>query len=278
MATRHHAVVSDPAELGAHDHIHWQFDGLDDFNRVAVAFFEEGRRRNERLMYVTDDPGLQALAGLEDVQGLVDRGALQLASVAEVYGADLDFDPGNQLEVFAEALRSALTEGYRGLRVAADNTAFVRGARSVLHRWMQWEYRADRFIAENAVTGLCGFNGREVADADLDELATLHPVISSGHALPGFRLFHDGGAIRVIGSLDGLTAGQLRRVLQQAPPDQDLVLDLSATEFFNHSALIVLGDLAVAGRRIELTEASPAIIKLADLLGPQTTNLRIVAR
>jgi MEDS: MEthanogen/methylotroph, DcmR Sensory domain len=57
-------------------------------------------------------------------------------------------DAAGQQATFAAAFASALAEGYRGIRVAADNTPMVTDGRR-MEAWVRWEITADRFMSEN---------------------------------------------------------------------------------------------------------------------------------
>lgn len=81
-----------------------------------------------------------------------------VASVTEIYGPDRTVAATSQRDTFAAELAEALSEGYTGIRVAADNSSLVDTPER-LQAWLEWEEVADRFMAENPVTGLCAFDG-----------------------------------------------------------------------------------------------------------------------
>lgn len=142
---------------GPTGHIAWGFTGVAQFAARASRFLAAGVERAERLLFIADDP-----RGDQWPRPLLDSGQLQLSSVTEVYGEDGRVDATAQRATFAEALADALTDGYSGIRVAADNTWLASGGR--LDSWMAWERVADRFMAENPVTGLCAFDRARLAD------------------------------------------------------------------------------------------------------------------
>src|SRR5438105_4978428 len=116
---RNQGVRFECIRMRPHDHIGWVFDGQAGFDALAGPFLAEGAVRGERLIYVAADPGLAAAARLAGVLGPHD---VQVASIAEVYGATGIVDAPGQRATFATALAGALAEGYSGIRVAADNT------------------------------------------------------------------------------------------------------------------------------------------------------------
>ncbi len=203
------------------DHIGWTFAGQAGFAELARPFLAEGAARGERLMYVAADPDPAAVAGLPGPP------AIQVASIAEVYGASGLVDAPRQRAIFATALAQAQAEGYSGIRVAADNTPLVTDE-TRLAAWIRWEVVADRFMSENPVTGLCAFDVEKVDVDRLRHLATLHPLSSADSPLPQFRLFADSGQLRAEGHIDSFAVSQFRPALEMLPPRTHVLVDLSA--------------------------------------------------
>ncbi len=151
-------------------HLGWFFHGVHEFEGGATTFLAEGAARGERLMLVADDPRVDLWP-----QSLVERGQLIVASTAEVYGPECLVVAEAQRDTFTAALEDALREGYSGIRVAADNTSLVSGPERQ-EAWTRWEEMADRFMAENPVTGLCGFDRTRSEPAAVAALQQLHAV------------------------------------------------------------------------------------------------------
>jgi MEDS: MEthanogen/methylotroph, DcmR Sensory domain len=206
---RRHGTRFECLRMRPHDHIGWTFAGPAEFAILARPFLAEGAAQGDRLMYVAADPGRAAVAALGDVAG---PGGLQVASIAEVYGPSGIVNAPRQRATFAVALAQALADGYRGIRVAADNTPLVTD-QARLEAWIQWEVVADRFMSEHQVTGLCAFDRTQVNVDRLRHLATLHPLSPAASPVPQFRLFADAGELCVEGEIDSFALSQLRRAL-----------------------------------------------------------------
>lgn len=246
-----------------HDHIGWVFTGFEQFAAIAGPFLAEGVAQGERLMYVAEDPDPATLGHLTD---LVDRDTLQIASIADVYGASGIVDPPSQRATFAEALGQALAEGYSGIRVAADNTSLVLDEER-LEAWIRWEIVADRFMSQNRVIGLCAFN-RERVDVDrLRHLATLHPLFSATSFTPQFRFFTEDTSLIMVGEVDSSAVDQLWVVLANLPPKTDVVIDLAKATFMSHRVLSGLGLLSDTGVDVTIRGESGAIRDLREIVG-----------
>jgi hypothetical protein len=222
------------------DHIGWAFTGRAEFAALARPFLAEGAARGERLLYVAADPELADLAGLASPD------ALQVASIAEVYGASGIVDVNSQRATFAAALAEALAAGYGGIRVAADNTPLVTDE-ARLAAWIRWEVVADRFMSENQVTGLCAFDRAQIDVGRLRHLTTLHPMSTAAEPVPQFRLYAEAGDLRVEGEIDSLVVSQLRLALGALPPRTGVLVDLSAATLRGRHALAGLAYLSEGG-------------------------------
>jgi hypothetical protein len=146
----------------------WGFDNLAEFEAQTTRYLAGGIPRNERLMFVADDPKPGQWPAT-----VVDSGQLVIASTTEVYGADRIVDPLAQRATFHRELVAAVTDGYTGIRVAADNSSLVAGHDRIF-AWMEWEAVGDEFMANHPVSGLCAFDRSRVEPATLRQLLDAH--------------------------------------------------------------------------------------------------------
>lgn len=221
---RSHGTCVELVWLRPHDHIGWVFDDAEEFASVAEPFLKEGLELGERLLFVAGDPTLEPYASLASS---FDPAILEVASIADVYGQSGFVDAYGQRNTFATVLAQALADGYNGIRVAADNSALVQTPER-LKSWIRWELVADRFMAENPVTGLCGFDRTAVNVDTLRHLVTLHPLSSASEPMPQFRLFVDNSTgLQMQGDVDTFAMQQLRLALDVVPEGTPLAVNLN---------------------------------------------------
>ncbi|HSZ40756.1 MAG TPA: MEDS domain-containing protein [Trebonia sp.] len=256
---RNHGSRFECLRMRPHDHIGWVFSGPAAFDELAEPFLAEGAARGELLMYVTGSPSPATVSRLRDRHG--DR-AVQAASTSEVYGESGIVNAAAQRMAFASVLADALAAGFSGIRVAADNTPLVADELR-LAAWIRWEHTADRFMAENAVTGLCAFDGRRVDVNRLRHLATLHPLSSSAEPEPQFRMFAHDGDLWLEGQIDSFAVGELPLALAVLPPRTGILIDLSAAAFVSRAPLARLRRLADTGVTVTIRGDEAAMTALA---------------
>lgn len=273
---RRSLITSDPTVLGAHDHVAWCGDGPAAFERVAVAAFTAAVARGERLLFVAADPDPARLARLEGWRDLVDDGTLLPTPASEAYAASGDL--AAQRAQFEGLLDQALADGYSGLCVAADNSTPAAAPQADFASWLAWEAVADRLQACRPINGICFFDTTQVPASRLSDVATLHPVLCADIEEPSFRLFFDNGVLRLTGELDSFSAPQIQRILRCAPLLTQPPLDISALEFIDHQALLVLDAAARSHRdegRWRLCGAPPVVRRVWELLDVADPGLEV---
>jgi len=151
-------------------HVGWAFRGVAEYEATATRYLADGAAGNERLMFVADDPDPARWP-----RHLLERGALMIASTADIYGADRVVDPPVQRELFVAALADAIKEGYAGMRVAADNTSLV-GHTHAARAWTEWEHMGNALIECNPVNAICCFDTTRAAPETLEAIIGVHPA------------------------------------------------------------------------------------------------------
>jgi hypothetical protein len=241
-----------------HDHIAWIFSGPSEFAALATPYLAEGAQLGEKVMYVAEVPDRTVLRSLERQ---VRPQALQVASVAEIYGASGIVHPPAQRATYAALLADALQAGYSGLRVVADNTSLVADEER-FRAWIRWELVADRLIAETQMTALCAFNQQKVDVDRLRHLATIHPMSSTASPVPQFRLFSEAHNLYIEGELDSFAVTQLWLALDNLPPSTGVVIDLASVTIMSRSVIAGLRELPAKGVSVTIRGCSMALDEL----------------
>ncbi len=233
----------------------WVFTGSSEFAALAAPFLAEGASLGERLMYVADDPDPADVAGLASIAG---PGALQVTSIAGVYGAGRLVDPQGQRATYAAAVDDALAAGFTGIRVAADSTSLVADERR-LAAWIRWEVVADRLLSEHQITAMCAFDQKRVDAGRLRHLAAMHPLSSASSPVPQFRVFSAAGALCAEGRLDSLAVTQIRLALDNLPRGTGVLVDLATATLTSHAVLTGLEQLCDYGVSVRIRGEDAAL-------------------
>jgi anti-anti-sigma factor len=262
---RAQGLLTDPAAAAQADHVCWVYEDDDDFADVAHRYLAEGLARGERLLWIAGrDAGSvrAATAPLADVDDLLARGALEVLDVGAGYEGSGPFTPEEQLAFYDAAVRRALHDGYRGLRVVADVSELADDplARPDLVRW---EHLADDYIGSGSgMVALCAYRG-DLEDETLADLTAVHPLVHARDAAPPFRVWFDGDTIALAGSLDAFGADRLRRILTSTHVDRPRVtLDLREVTFVDVGGCRTLARVA---RQLQDRSASLELVGTSRL-------------
>ncbi|WP_433361067.1 MEDS domain-containing protein [Actinoplanes sp. CA-142083] len=238
--------------LAPHDHLCFVYDRDADARRAVLDYTVAGLARHERVCVLTA-PGLATAAIGDDLRAagvpvdvLVDLGMLVLGSAAEAY---LEVEADQRLDRLAQAARSAVADGFAGLRVYTE-TEFLLGDPRVPAVWPAYELRADLLIKQIPLTAVCAYDARRCTPGDLMLAGTVHSRRSHDHR--AFSL-HGGrdGALRLSGDIDFLAADQVYRLLVGAAPGRpSAVLDVSGVTLIDVKGARGIGMAceAIAGR------------------------------
>jgi hypothetical protein len=265
--------LDDPSLLEPHDHVAWYGERTDDLYALARTALDAGARREEKLMFVAADPDPERLSGIPELERLLATRQLEVQSIDAVYGANGAFNHASQLATFEAVLADALTDGYTGIRVVADNTRLASGDAPEFADWLCWEQVTDAFQSNFNVTGVCYFDRGALSDERQLDLASLHPVRSDAGVEPPFSFFIDGDAVAVTGTLDMWSSQRFRRVLAATPEDRPLIVDLAKAEFVDHRALLALSAVASPARPVRVRHAPATIRQLPSMLELETPQL-----
>ena len=271
------AGLLDPAaRFGLNDHACWGYESHEEGAALATSWLSDGLALGQRAFYVADSPRAALLDDLAHLAGrdeAIARGALVVTEASDIYDLSVPIDATQQLAGYADMVEAAISDGYAGLRVAADITALVEDpSRRPAH--VHWEQYADRYMVEQPLAPLCLFDRRRIGDA-FAENEHVHPL--AGPHKRAFALYASGPRQSTFdGEVDSLTAQPLAAALA-ALPDRDDSIVMSALRFTDSYGAWVL-HRAMQRRRadghpIVLLDAPPLLVRLWSLLGYDPTML-----
>jgi ABC-type transporter Mla MlaB component len=270
---RRHGRVANASGLGLHGHGCWTYSDDAEFRRGVLEFLADGLELGQRLLYVGAGGVPKLRRDLEDLPGveeLLGEGVLRIMPLESIYEVGQPIDAMAQLTMYAAAVETALQDGYRGLRVAAEVTPLVVDA-ELWPDHTRWESVADRYMAKNPMAALCCYDRRALPDQILADIACVHRTSNAPPETTPFRLYAGREGLSLAGEVDCFSADALGRLLQLAsPPHGDLMLELDELEFIDHHGVLALVEharrLEQDGRALTPLGAPPELDRLAALM------------
>jgi anti-anti-sigma regulatory factor len=230
----------------SHSHLCWVFDDHADFRAAAVEFLADGLARGCRVRYIAAGDEETLRAELERLEQARRPGAVEVLPVSGTYaGTERCVDARTQVELYDADTRSAVADGFTGLRVAADATMLVRTP-AQLDAFARYEHQVDRYITLTPFSALCGYRRSELGDDTVAQLACLHPGGSAEQA--PFRMHATPDAdLALSGELDLTTVDLFAAAVDRAGLDDrgsEIVVDATGLDFADHRNLLVLERMA----------------------------------
>ncbi|GIJ23538.1 MEDS domain-containing protein [Micromonospora lutea] len=254
-------------------HLCWAYDGSTEFMTHAVEFLRAGLAAGERVWFVVPgaaEPVRDQLLGVRDFADALRTGAAQVHCLAGAYTSTAVIDPASQVAAYRSATRDAVTDGYTGLRVAADATELVRTP-TQRDAFARYEQQVNEMMRTEAFRAMCAYDRTQLGEPAIAELACLHPEHNLGHQQ--FRLYAvpmRQGQVALAGELDPSNHALFRTALDRAelhPVDDELVLEADELRFLDHRALIHLNEYARDRHAtVVLRAARSGVARLAALL------------
>jgi ABC-type transporter Mla MlaB component len=270
---RRHGRVESAAGLGRHGHGAWLYSDEAEFRAGALEYLGDGPGLDQRMLYVgagTIEKLRADLVGLPDLDGLLGDGALRIMPLEAVYEVGVGIDPMAQLAMYTATTKTALMDGYSGLRVLADVTPLVLDP-ELWRAHTHWEAVADRYMAKNPMSALCCYDRRRLPDEILRDVACVHRSSNGSTAMAPFRLFAGREGLSLAGEVDSFAADHLRRLLASAvPAEGDVTLELDELRFIDHNGVLAIAELArelrQTGRAVRFLGAPRSFDRVTDLL------------
>lgn len=243
---------------------------------VLETFVDSALHANDRLLYVSDgDHAERALkAHCSGGARALASGQFIVDNWTNTYMADGHFDGKRMLAHYRAAVADALTEGYSGLRVAAD-MGWSHGLKSK-DALFSYERVFDGAFENLPAVVLCQYDTRLFDDEAIAALANAHA--HAAHPDPLYdsldlritRTYQPNG-VRAYGQIDLLSRTAFRDALLRAAASDEgrMVVDLSAIKYLDAGSVGAIVKAAQVAKCSAVEVRVPAhIYKLFEMLQP----------
>ena len=167
------------AEVPGGTHICMFYENEGERHQVIVNFLHAGVENNEKCMYACGDHSIPEVKeslqdrGL-DVNGAVDRGALNIFRGSDFYGNG-DFDPDETIVKADSKTSEAMTEGYPTVRFSGE-IHHARESDCNHQKVIEYEHKMNhQFFSNHPAVAICLYNIRYFSDNFLDQIIQTHP-------------------------------------------------------------------------------------------------------
>lgn len=148
-----------------------------DLLEANAAYFEAGLNANEHCIWALTDPvDLESTTEvlrrtIPDIDGRLKSGQIRLVSGTDWYFRGGEFDLGRLTGGWTEKVRTALAQGFAGMRLSAN--AFWVGT-SHWKDFLEYEHQLNRSIEGKKMIVLCTYSLSKSRTVDLLDVARVH--------------------------------------------------------------------------------------------------------
>jgi hypothetical protein len=165
--------------LRVHDHICMAYSDREQQVTAIAYYMKAGLELGEKCLYVSDKPTadfvLKVLGDTGiDVEALVAKGAIAVASPEEVYLRKGYFDPDDVISLGRSMISEALQKGYKALRCACDMT-WAKTYKISPKALLDYEARVS-CLFEDKLVSICQYNTHLFDEQTVETLLQTHPV------------------------------------------------------------------------------------------------------
>ena len=259
------------------DHVCWPFHGTAEYLDAAREYVAEGLDRRELVSYVKIGTSALSHAVVHDVAQVdvvADDGRPELNRLPVPQGWTTATTATHQID---RMTRTAVAQGYTGLRLLTDVNELVRGADG-RPEWVRSEHLLDRYALEHPLTALCGYDVDELGHDVVAEAARVHALTRGAVSPFLLRATDPRGGLALTGEVDCLSADDLHRAVLMIGPEipARVTVSLAELDFIDHQALLALdGAAGLLGVTMTLVDADPLSVWLVDALALRSITTEV---
>jgi len=141
-----------------------------------VPYFEAGINHNERCIWVTSSPlpaqdALIEISKSKKLMGAATSGQLRVFDAVEWYGEPETFDAERVIQSWLEEEKSALADGFQGLRITG-NTSFM--PRASWNQLIEYERKLHDGIKDRRIIACCSYLREQCGSVEVLEVVRCH--------------------------------------------------------------------------------------------------------
>ncbi|NCN07579.1 hypothetical protein GW933_02685 [Candidatus Falkowbacteria bacterium] len=173
------------ADIKLGDHLCLIYNTLSEQFSSIIPFIKIGLDRNEKCIYVADDNTTEAVIKamkLDDSKlflSAIKKGNLLLLTKNETYLKDGYFSPKKMVAFIKKTARTAIKNGYTGLRITGEMT-WMFGGDPGSEKLIEYEYKLNDFFEEYGVCAICQYNQKRFSEELLVDVFKTHPYVIYG--------------------------------------------------------------------------------------------------
>jgi len=166
-------------ELG--DHLCSIYNDFEVQISYIVPYMDIGLKKNQKCIYITDENSKENIINAFRINGTnlsayLEKGQFVFFTSNDTYLKDGYFDPDRMVSLLKATEKTALKEGFAGIRVTGEMT-WILSKLPGTERFMEYENKLNEFFPGSKATAICQYSESKFDNKILNEVIKAHPKV-----------------------------------------------------------------------------------------------------
>ena len=180
-----------------------------------VPYMDIGLQKNHKCIYITDENSIESIISAFKIKGTnlsayLEKGQFVFFTGSDTYLKDGHFDPGRMISIFKAEEKTALKEGYSGIRVTGEMT-WILSKLPGTERFMEYENKFDEFFTGSKTTAICQYDENKFDKKILIEVIKAHPKVGINGLFYTNNFYKEHSAVSLNDELNGMDYKEIER-------------------------------------------------------------------
>ena len=168
-------------KIEAGDNLCSIYDDFEGQISYIVPYMDIGLKKNHKCIYITDENSIESIIDAFRIKGTglseyIEKGQFVFFTSNDTYLKDGYFDPDRMISLLKAMEKTALKEGFAGIRVTGEMT-WVLSKLPGTERFMEYENKLDEFLPGSKATAICQYNESKFGSKILNEVIKAHSKV-----------------------------------------------------------------------------------------------------
>ncbi|MBE3138676.1 MAG: MEDS domain-containing protein, partial [Actinobacteria bacterium] len=200
-------------ELG--DHLCSIYNDFEVQISYIVPYMDIGLKKNHKCIYITDENSIESIINAFRIKGTnlsayLEKGQFVFFTSNDTYLKDGYFDPDRMISLLKATEKTALKEGFGGIRVTGEMT-WILSKLPGTERFMEYENKSNEFLPGSKATAICQYNESKFDKKILIEVIKAHPKVGINGLFYNNKFYKKPSAVSSNDELNGMDYKDIER-------------------------------------------------------------------
>jgi len=200
-------------ELG--DHLYSIYKDFEVQISYILPYMDIGLQKNHKCIYITDENSIEGIINAFRIKGTnlsayLEKGQFVFFTSNDTYLKDGYFDPDRMISLLKATEKTALKEGFDGIRVIAEMT-WILSKLPGTERFMEYENKLNEFFPGSKATAIYQYSESKFDKKILIKVIEAHPKVGINGLFYNNKFYKEPSAVSSKDELNGMDYKDIER-------------------------------------------------------------------